>query len=98
MRSEEREQRKERTTVGDIFPKYRISMLDNGRIKRIRIEGAKKLLLCLENEVKISLGKEILHIYGYDLSCGNYAGGAVEVLGGVTSLSFEEKAEGGVKR
>ena len=98
MRSEEREQRKERITVGDIFPKYRISMLDNGRIKRIRIEGAKKLLLCLENEVKISLGKEVLHIHGYGLSCGSYAGGAVEVLGGMSYLSFEEKAEGGVKR
>ena len=98
MRSEEREQRKERTTVGDVFPKYRISMLDNGRIKRIRIEGAKKLLLCLENEVKISLGKEVLHVYGKGLACMNYNSGAVEISGEMTTLSFLKKTEGEVKR
>lgn len=90
MKSEKAKKR-ERAVVGDIFPKYRISMLDNGRVKRTRIEGAKKLLLCLEKEVKISLGEETLHIYGDALSCTNYTGGAVEISGKMRELSFERK-------
>ena len=88
-------QKRERTTVGDVFPKYRISMLDNGRIKRARVEGAKKLLLCLEKEVKISLGAETLRVEGEELSCVNYAAGAVEISGKMRSISFEAKKEEG---
>lgn len=80
-----------RAVLGDVFPKFRISMLDNGRIKKVRIEGAKKLLLCLETEVKISLKEDTLHIYGKELSCGNYMGGAIEVSGRVSALSFENR-------
>lgn len=87
-------QKRDRVVWGDVFPKYRISMLDNGKVKRVRIEGAKKLLLCLEKEVKILLGEEILHVYGEALSCTNYAGDAVEVSGKVGDLVFEAKELG----
>lgn len=90
----EKKEKKERLTWGDIFPKYRISMLDNGRIKRIRIEGAKKLLLCLDGEVKLLLTEEVLHIFGRELSCASYESGAVEVLGRVEHVSFERRAAG----
>ena len=70
--------KKEKVTWGDVFPKYRISMINNGRTKRVRIEGAKKLLLCIDREVKISLGEETFHAHGKDLSCVSYASGAVE--------------------
>ena len=91
MKSDIRRKR-EHTVVGDVFPKYRISMLDNGRMKRVRVEGAKKLLLCLEREVKISLGTEMLRVEGEDLSCMNYASGAVEISGKMRALFFESKA------
>ena len=87
-------QKRDRVVWGDVFPKYRISMLDNGKVKRVRVEGAKKLLLCLEKEVKILLGEEILHVYGEALSCINYAGDAVEVSGKVGNLVFEAKELG----
>ena len=97
MRSEKRE-KKERVSFGDIFPKYRISMLDSGRTKKVRVEGSKKLLLCLEKEVKISLGEETLHIYGDELSCVNYTGGAVEISGKIRDLSFESREHREEKR
>ena len=79
-----------RKILGDIFPKFRISMIDNGRIKRARIEGTKKLLLCLEKEVKISLGEETLILHGEGLACVSYSDGAVEVSGKIGELSFLE--------
>ena len=84
-------QKKDRLALGDVFPKYRIYMLGNGRTKRARVEGAKKLLLCLEKEVKISLGAEMLRVEGEGLSCMNYASGAVEISGEMRSLFFEAK-------
>ena len=93
MRSEAR-QKREKIVWGDVFPKFRVSMLDNGTVKRVRVEGAKKLLLCLEKEVKILLAEEVLHIYGDALSCMNYAGNAVEVSGRVRELTFEAKETG----
>ena len=81
--------KKDKVTWGDVFPKYRISMLDNGRIKRVRIEGAKKLLLCIDKEVKISLGEETLHMHGEGLACFNYSSGAVEVSGEMREILFE---------
>jgi len=65
-------------------------MLDNGRTKRARIEGSKKLLLCLEKEVKISLGDETLLVYGEGLACVSYSDGAVEVSGKIRELAFAE--------
>lgn len=90
MKTEKKEKR-EKLTWGDIFPKYRISMLDNGRIKRIRIEGAKKLLLCLDGEVKILLREEVLHIFGRELACVSYESGAVEVSGIAERITFEKR-------
>ena len=90
MRSQ-RESKRERVTWGDVFPKYRISMLDNGSIKRVRVEGAKKLLLCVEKEVKILLPQEVLHINGSTLTCVKYGGDAVEVSGNIHEITFEEK-------
>lgn len=78
-------------TWGDVFPQYKISMIDNGKIKRIRAEGAKKLLLCIEKEVKILLEEEILLVSGEELSCVNYASGAIEVSGRVQGLSFVKR-------
>lgn len=83
--------KKERLALGDVFPNYRIYMLDNGRIKRVRVEGAKKLLLCLEKEVKISLGTEMLRVEGEGLSCSNYASGAVEISGRMRGIFFETR-------
>ena len=91
MRSQTQSRKKEKITWGDVFPKYRISMLDNGRVKRARVEGAKKLLLCLEKEVKILLGEEVLHVHGDGLVCVNYAGGAVEISGDIRDVAFEKK-------
>lgn len=88
-----RDGKKERVTWGDVFPKYRISMLDNGKIKRVRVEGAKKLLLCIEREVKIHMGTEIFKISGQELSCINYTGGAIEISGKVDAMFFEETCE-----
>ena len=86
--------KKERFDLGDVFPKYRIHMLDSGRTKRMRIEGAKKLLLCLEKEVKVSLGTEVLLVEGEGLSCMNYASGAVEISGDMRAVFFKAKAGG----
>ena len=86
--------RKDGFRLGDIFPKYRIYMLDNGKNQRVRIEGAKKLLLCLEKEVKISLGRELLRVEGEALACINYASGAIEISGNMHALFFERKAGG----
>ncbi len=88
------ESTREKIVWGDVFPKYRISMLDNGKHKRARIEGAKKLLLCIEKEVKILLGDEVLHIFGESLSCINYQGAAVEVSGLIREIVFEKKEQG----
>ncbi len=85
--------KKEKVTWGDVFPKYRISMINNGRTKRVRIEGAKKLLLCIDREVKISLGEETFHAHGKDLSCVSYASGAVEVSGEINEILFEGKCK-----
>ena len=90
MRSEA-EEKKERVTWGDVFPRYRISMLDNGKVKRARVEGAKKLLLCIDREVKILLAEEVLTVHGDALVCINYAGGAVEVSGNIKEVVFEHK-------
>lgn len=89
----EKTKKRDRVTWGDVFPKYRISMLDNGRIKRIRVEGAKKLLLCIESEVKLRLAEEILHVKGRELSCISYESGAVEVSGCVEHVFFERRTE-----
>ena len=67
-------------------------MLDNGRIKRVRVEGAKKLLLCLDREVKVALGTEVLRVEGEELSCLNYASGAVEISGKMRAVLFEARA------
>ena len=90
MRSQ-KEQKRERITWGDVFPRYRVSMLDNGSIKRVRVEGAKKLLLCMEKEVKILLPAETLNIYGSALNCVNYAKDAVEVSGNIRQVVFDAK-------
>ena len=89
----EKQEKRERITWGDVFPKYRISMLDNGRIKKIRIEGAKKLLLCIETEVKILLSEELLRIDGSALACVSYESGALEVSGSVARILFERRAK-----
>jgi hypothetical protein len=86
-------EKKERVTWGDVFPKSRISIIDNGRIKKVRIEGAKKLLLCITKEVKILLTDEILYAEGEDLACTSYASGAIEVAGEITHLRFENKSK-----
>jgi len=84
-------EKKERVTWGDVFPKSRISMIDNGRMKKIRIEGAKKLLLCITKQVVILLTDEILHVEGEGLACTSYASGAIEVTGDVMRLCFESR-------
>ena len=89
----ENTKKRDRVTWGDVFPKFRISMLDNGRIKRIRVEGAKKLLLCIESEVKLRLAEEVMCVKGRDLSCISYESGAVEVSGCVDHVLFERRAE-----
>ncbi|MBQ9736190.1 MAG: YabP/YqfC family sporulation protein [Clostridia bacterium] len=70
-------------------------MADNGDGKRVRVEGAKKLLLCLEKEIKILLCDEILHFVGEGLSCTAYASGALEVAGTLFEIRFECNAKGG---
>ncbi len=80
-------------TWGDAFPKYRISILYNGRVKKVRIEGAKKLFLCLEKEVKISLGEELFRATGHGLVCTSYASGALEVSGDIEQILFEKTKE-----
>lgn len=90
MKTEVKE-KKERVTWGDVFPKSRISMLDNGRIKKMRVEGARKLLLCIDKEVKILLSEEILHIEGGGLVCNGYASGAIEVSGEIVRIFFETR-------
>ena len=85
--------KKDKITWGDAFPKYRISIIYNGRIKRIRIEGAKKLFLCLDREVKISLGEELFRALGQALVCTSYASGALEVSGDVQQILFEKSGE-----
>ena len=91
MKSDQKRMR-EKKTFGDVFPKHRIYMLDNGRSKRVRVEGAKKLLLCLDKEVKVSLGTEVLRVEGTDLSCINYASGAVEISGNIGAVFFDARA------
>lgn len=91
----ETQRKKPRTTWGDLFPKSRIGILDNGEIKKIRIEGARKLLLCLEKEVKIALKTEIFHCSGNYLACVSYASGAVEVTGEIWELRFEKRKNSG---
>lgn len=93
MKAEKKAEKKERVTWGDVFPKSRISIIDNGRIKRVRIEGAKKLLLCLAKEVKVLLTDEILHAEGEELACTGFASGAIEITGAVRHLYFEEKGK-----
>ena len=88
---QEKTEKRSRVTWGDVFPQYKISMIDNGRMKRIRVEGAKKLLLCIEKEVKILFGEEVLRLVGGELSCVNYAGGAIEITGRVHDMSFEKR-------
>lgn len=90
----EKPKKRERVTWGDVFPKFRISMLDNGRIKRIRVEGAKKLLLCIETEVKLRLAEEHMCVIGHELSCISYESGAVEISGRVERIFFERRGEG----
>ena len=90
---EENQRKKEKNAWGDLFPKYRISMLYNGRIKKVRIEGAKRLFLCLEKEVKISLGEEILYAKGRELICTSYASGALEIAGDIEQILFEKSGE-----
>ena len=80
-----------RATWGDVFPKSRIGILDNGEIKKIRIEGARKLLLCIEKEVKIALKTEVFHCFGNHLACVSYASGAVEVTGEIREIRFENR-------
>ena len=80
--------------LGDFFPKYRISMLDNGKEKRIHVEGAKKLLLCLEKEVKIFMGMETVRVEGESLACVNYANGMIEISGKVRTIFFETRVGG----
>ena len=86
-------EKKEKITWGDVFPKSRISIIDNGRMKKIRIEGAKKLLLCIEKEVKILLADEVLRAEGEGLSCTSYASGAIEIAGEITCLFFDSKRQ-----
>lgn len=96
----EREKRRHRQVVwGDVFPKSRLLLADNGESKRMRVEGAKKLLLCLEKEIKILLNAEVLHITGVGLSCTAYASGALEVAGEIREIHFERKnkQEGGAR-
>ena len=87
----ERGEKKERVTWGDVFPKSRISIIDNGRIKKVRIEGAKKLLLCVTKEVKVLLSEEVLRAEGEELVCTSYASGAIEIAGVIYRLFFESK-------
>lgn len=87
--------KKERVTWGDVFPKSRMTIIDNGKIKRIRIEGARKLLLCLPSEVKILLSEEVLLVSGETLVCTSYASGAIEVDGCVERISFGPRTERG---
>lgn len=86
--------KKEKVTWGDVFPKSRITMLDNGKFKKVRVEGAKKLLLCLPSEVKILLSEEVLSVSGDGLACTSYASGAIEVGGCVVRMGFDKKGGG----
>ncbi len=90
--------KREKVTWGDVFPKSRITMLDNGKEKKMRVEGAKKLLLCLPAEVKILLAEEILGVSGDSLACTSYASGAIEVCGRIERISFDQRGEGGKRR
>ena len=95
-----REERQQRKVVwGDVFPKSRLLLADNGEVKRVRVEGANKLLLCLEKEIKILLSAEVLHFTGDGLSCTAYASGALEVAGEIREIHFERKSkkEGGAR-
>ena len=95
---EEVKAKKEKVTWGDVFPKSRITMLDNGKVKKVRVEGAKKLLLCLPAEVKILLSEETLGVSGDTLSCTSYASGAIEVCGRIERICFDQRREGGKGR
>lgn len=95
---EEAKAKKERITWGDVFPKSRITLLDNGKQKKMRVEGAKKLLLCLPAEVKILLAEERLGVSGSALTCTSYASGAIEVCGKIEQITFDPRQEGGAVR
>lgn len=96
---EQEKRGKRRVVWGDVFPKSRLLLADNGESKRARVEGAKKLLLCLEKEIKILLSSEVLHFIGEGLSCTAYASGALEVVGEIREIHFEKKSkkEGGAR-
>ena len=87
----ERGEKRERVTWGDVFPKSRISIIENKKKKKVRIEGAKKLLLCVTKEVKVLLSEEVLRAEGEALVCTSYASGAIEIAGVIYRLFFENK-------
>lgn len=84
--------------VDKIMHSDKILMISEGRNKRARIEGVKKLLLCIESEVKMSRRGELVVFEGRELCCTTYASGAVEVYGEISALRFSPRSEGGEVR
>ena len=76
------------------FHAVKISAVRHKDMTVLRIEGARKLLLCLAHEVKIVLDEEILTVKGAALACTTYASGAIELEGHVEHMSFEGRRQG----
>lgn len=82
---------KRREEKEGIMPKVgrcRMELFGAGRERILRIEGAKKILLCTEECVKAADDREIVCVEGENLLCLTYASGAVEISGRIARLSF----------
>ena len=67
----------------------RIMIVSDKSAFSVWVEGAKKILLCLSDRVRILLGKDVLCLSGSALECVTYVGGALEIKGHINEIRFE---------
>ena len=91
MKKEKKETKNEREKK---HSRVKIMIINQGRSFSVWIEGAKKMLLCLPATVRVLLDKEVLCISGRELSCLSYGTGAIEIVGTLYQISFEDAKEG----
>ena len=67
----------------------RVMIVSKGTNFSVWIEGARKMLLCLSDSVRVLLEKDVLCLKGKGLTCITYGGGGLEVTGYIEEIRFE---------
>ncbi len=67
----------------------RVMIVSKGASFSVWVEGARKMLLCLSDSVRVLLEKDVLCLAGKGLTCITYGGGGLEITGYIEEIRFE---------